>query len=200
MISRLRGTLLEKNPPHLLVDVQGLGYELEASMFSFYRLPEVGKEVILYTHLVVREDAHLLYAFSHEQERILFRGLIKISGIGPKLALSILSAIEPDTFVVHVTESNTDALVRIPGVGKKTAERLIIEMRDRLNDWTNASGINIQQSALPDADKPIQEAMSALLALGYKPAEARRAITESAKMHQASEDIIRHALRSMVRG
>src|SRR5262249_12098271 len=118
MIGRLRGILLEKTPPHLLVDVQGLAYELDAPMFSFYRLPAVGQEITLYTHLVVREDAHLLYGFSQEQERALFRTLIKVGGVGPKLALAILSGIEPDAFVDCIMQDDASSLVRIPGVGK----------------------------------------------------------------------------------
>jgi len=197
MIGRLRGVLLEKAPPHLLVDVQGLAYELQASMFSFYRLPAIGQEVILHTHLVVREDAHLLYGFFELQERALFRGLIKVSGVGPKVALAILSGIEPDAFVTSVMQNNTDSLVRIPGIGKKTAERLVVEMRDRLSDWKAESGASISQSVL--ANDSMQEAMSALIALGYKPAEARQAVAAAAKEHQSSEAIIRHALRGMLR-
>lgn len=201
MIGRLRGTLLEKAPPHLLIDVHGLAYELDAPMFSFYRLPAVGEEVVLYTHLVVREDAHLLYGFSQETERALFRSLIKVSGVGPKLALSILSGIEPDAFVDCVMQDDTDSLVRIPGVGKKTAERLIVEMRDRLADWKTETGAIVQQNtSLESHKKPVQEATSALMALGYKPAEARRAVSEAAKEHQSSESIIRHALRGMLKG
>lgn len=197
MIGRLRGILLEKAPPHLLIEVQGLAYELQASMFSFYRLPAVGQEVTLHTHLIVREDAHLLYGFFDLQERVLFRGLIKVSGIGPKVALAILSGIEPDAFVTSVMQNNTDTLVRIPGIGKKTAERLVVEMRDRLSDWKTANGDNVSSSVLT-GDQATQEAMSALIALGYKPAEARQAVAHAAKEHQSSEAIIRHALRGML--
>jgi Holliday junction DNA helicase RuvA len=198
MIGRMRGILLEKSPPHLLIDVQGLAYELQASMFSFYRLPAIGQEVTLHTHLIVREDAHLLYGFFEPQERVLFRGLIKVSGIGPKVALAILSGIEPDAFVTSVMQNNTDSLVRIPGIGKKTAERLVVEMRDRLNDWKTEAGNNISQSVL-SGDKSTQEAISALMALGYKPVEARQAVALAAKEHQSSEAIIRHALRGMLK-
>lgn len=198
MIARLRGILLEKSPPHLLIDVQGLAYELQASMFSCYRLPAIGQEVILHTHLVVREDAHLLYGFFEAQERTLFRDLIKVNGIGPKVALAILSGIEPDAFVTSVMQNNTDSLVRIPGIGKKTAERLVIEMKDRLKSWKTESGENISQTVLT-SDQPTQEAISALLALGYKPAEARQAVLTAAKEHQSSEMIIRHALRGMLK-
>jgi len=198
MIGRLRGILLEKAPPHLLIDVQGLAYELQASMFSFYRLPPVGQEVILHTHLVVREDAHLLYGFLDLQERALFRGLLKVSGVGPKVALAILSGIEPDAFVTSVMQNNADSLVRIPGIGKKTAERLVMEMRDRLNDWETKIGTAISPVAV-NHEQPTQEAINALLALGYKPAEARQAVAAAAKEHQSSEAIIRHALRGMLR-
>lgn len=199
MIGRLRGIILEKKAPDLLVEVQGVSYELQASMYSFYRLPAVGQEVMLHTHLVVREDAHLLYGFFALPERALFRGLIKVSGVGPKVALAILSGIEPDTFVASVMQNNTDTLVRIPGIGKKTAERLIIEMRDRLKDWKAESGERMSPIPLQE-DQPSQEAISALLALGYKPNEARQAVAVAAKEHQSSEAIIRQALRSMVKG
>lgn len=197
MISRLRGTLLEKAPPRLLVDVNGLGYELEAPMFSFYRLPAVGETVMLYTHLVVREDAHLLYGFAQEQERSLFRSLLKVSAVGPKLALTILSGIEPDAFVDCIISQDTGSLVRIPGVGKKTAERLVVEMRDRLSDWKPDTQ---EVTNITSGNLATQEAVSALLALGYKAPEARRAVTAAAKEHQTSEALIRHALRSMVTG
>lgn len=198
MIGRLRGILLEKKPPDILIEVQGVSYELQASMYSFYRLPGVGEEVMLYTHLVVREDAHLLYGFFALQERTLFRGLIKVSGIGPKVALAILSGIEPDAFVASVMQNNTDSLVRIPGIGKKTAERLVVEMRDRLKEWKAVSEVSAMP--LPHLEEdPTQEAISALLALGYKPNEARQAVTLAAKEHQSSEAIIRQALRSMLK-
>jgi Holliday junction DNA helicase RuvA len=198
MIGRVKGTLLEKSPPRLLIDVQGLAYELEASMFSFYHLPAIGEQVSLHTHLVVREDAHLLYGFFQERERMLFRNLIKVSGIGPKVALAILSGIEPDVFVTYVMQNNTDSLVRIPGIGKKTAERLVVEMRDRLGDWKVESGVAINQM-LMTGDHTSQEAVSALMALGYKLPEARSAVLNAAKEHQTSEAIIRHALRNMLK-
>lgn len=200
MIGRLRGTLLEKAPPRLLVDVQGLAYELDAPMFSFYRLPAIGEEVVLYTHLVVREDAHALYGFSQEQERALFRSLIKVSNVGPKLALSILSGIEPDAFVHCILQDDADSLVRIPGVGKKTAERLVIEMRDRLGDWKIESNPSVQKNVSHNQNQPVQEAISALIALGYKPTEAKHAVNKVAKEHQSSEAMIRHALRNMLQG
>ena len=135
MIGRLTGTLLAKQPPALLLDVAGVGYELEAPMTTFYTLPAVGETVTLHTHLVVREDAHLLFGFASEDERRLFRALIKVSGVGARLALTILSGVSADEFVRCVQDSDTATLVRLPGIGKKTAERLIVEMRDRLDDW-----------------------------------------------------------------
>jgi Holliday junction DNA helicase RuvA len=196
MIARLRGILLEKSPPHLLIDVQGLAYELQASMFSFYRLPAVGQEVILHTHLVVREDAHLLYGFFEPKERALFRDLIRVSGVGPKVALAILSATEPDAFVSSIMQHNAQSLVCIPGIGKKTAERLIVEMRDRLSDWEMELGDLLSKTQVTQ-DQPTQEAISALMALGYKSNEARQAITQAAKEHQTSEAMIRHALQNI---
>lgn len=200
MIGRLQGTLLEKTPPWLLIDVSGLAYEVESSMFTFYRLPDVGQAVTLHTHLVVREDAQLLYGFTHLHERALFRNLIKVSGVGPKLALAILSGIEPDNFVSCVMQNDTASLVRVPGVGKKTAERLIVEMRDRLRDWQMESGALLSDTII-NGDKATQEAISALISLGYKPAEAKQAITEVSKDQgpQSSEVFIREALRRMLK-
>ena len=198
MIGRLRGILLEKMPPRLLVDVQGLAYELEAPMSSFYRLPAIEQEVVLHTHLIVREDAHLLYGFSQEQERSLFRSLIKINGIGPKLALAILSGIEPDEFVNCVVRSDAASLVRIPGVGKKMAERLLVEMQDKLTNWQFSLDTSTMQKQLPSVYDPVEEAISALMALGYKQPEARRAVTAVAKEYRTSEDMIRYALRRML--
>lgn len=196
MISRIRGKLLEKNPPQLLVEVQGIAYELDAPMFSFYRLPMIGEEVVLFTHFVVREDAQLLYGFTAEKERSLFRNLIKVSAIGPKLALAILSGMEAESFVDCVLKNDVASLVRIPGVGKKTAERLVIEMRDRLGDWQTSVSPQLNTS-----ENPVnQEAISALVALGYKPNEARTAVNQIADEHQSSEELIRHALRNMVTG
>jgi Holliday junction DNA helicase RuvA len=201
MIGRIKGILLEKTPPSLLIDVAGVAYELDAPMFTFYRLPDIGKEVILHTHLVVREDAHLLYGFAKERERALFRSLIKVSSVGPKMALAILSGIEPDSFVNCVTHNDTDSLIRIPGVGKKTAERLIIEMRDRLHDWKpDALEPTNPTPTAYASNKATQEATSALIALGYKPNEARQAVSHVADEHQSSEEIIRHALRGMLKG
>jgi Holliday junction DNA helicase RuvA len=200
MIGRLKGILLEKTPPQLLLDVNGVAYELHAPMFTFYRIPDIGQEVVLHTHLVVREDAQLLYGFSQERERALFRSLIKVSAVGPKLALAILSGIEPDQFVECILNSDSDSLVRVPGIGRKTAERLLIEMRDRLADWQTTTGSNAVKIPLNAGDKITQDATSALIALGYKPVEARRAVTQIAQDHQTSEELIRHALRGMIKG
>ncbi len=200
MITRLRGMLLEKQPPSLVIDIGGLAYELQASMNTFYRLPEIGSEIVLHTHFVVREDAQSLYAFWELRERALFRTLLKVNGIGPKVALAILSSIEPDLFVRSVTEQNASALQRLPGIGKKTAERIIVEMRDRLSDWQMDDNL-IELPALaikePTAKRVEQDAISALIALGYKPHEASKAIAQIAKENLTSEELIRHALKNM---
>ncbi len=198
MIGRLRGILLEKRPPWLLLEVHGVGYELEASMNTFFRLPEVGSEVTLHTHLVVREDAQLLYGFLEGRERTLFRALIKVSGIGARLALAILSGMDSDSFVRCVNEGDVAALTRLPGIGKKTAERLIVEMRDRLADWTGIPGAVTLPGGAPGPGTPVEDAVSALIALGYKPQEASRAVKAVAADGLSSEEIIRRALRGMV--
>lgn len=202
MIGRLRGILLEKQPPNLLIDVNGVGYELSAPMSSFYQLPEIGREVILHTHLIIREDAHLLFGFYQLRERALFRELIKVNGVGPKLALAILSSMEANAFVQCIMNHDSTSLVRVPGVGKKTAERLVIEMHDRLKDW-EATGeviLNdlIEQPKLAPAKQALQDALSALVALGYKPQEASRAINRVPMEGLSSEQIIRKALQEMV--
>lgn len=203
MIGRLRGTLLEKRAPELLVDVQGVGYEIEAPMSTFYVLPETGAQVTLHTHLVVREDSHSLYGFATESERALFRSLIRVSGIGAKLALTILSGITPDGFIECVHQQDTAALVKLPGVGKKTAERLLMEMRDRFKDWEAAGGgpPNMPAAAMDSVGgSPVQDAVSALIALGYKPNEASRmvrAVGDSGGL--PSEEIIRLALQGVVK-
>ncbi|MGM0704008.1 MAG: Holliday junction branch migration protein RuvA [Pseudomonadota bacterium] len=179
MIGRLRGTLLDKQPPWLVVDVGGVGYELEASMTTLVALPGVGEGVSLYTHLVVRDDAHLLYGFAREQERALFRALIRVNGIGPKLALAILSGMDEEAFMHCVMDDDAKALTRLPGVGKKTAERLIIEMRDRFPHWERQDGVVLPTQPasasmdLPGSD-PLVDAEAALVSLGYKPAEAAK--------------------------
>ncbi|MCL6416320.1 Holliday junction branch migration protein RuvA [Aestuariirhabdus sp. Z084] len=202
MIGRLRGLLLEKQPPNLLIEVGGVGYEVDAPMSVFYRLPELGQEVTLYTHFVVREDAQLLYGFADRQERELFRTLIRVNGVGPKLALTILSGIEAPAFVRCVNDNDSASLVKLPGVGKKTAERLIVEMRDKL-DGLNIAGsgdLSEMQAAAGNApvveQSAVQDAVSALVALGYKPAEASRAVAR-AEEGLSSEEIIRQALKGM---
>lgn len=203
MIGQLRGIILEKQPPQLLLDVHGVAYEIDAPMSTFYRLPDIGQEVILLTHLVIREDAHHLYGFYAREERALFRTLLKVNGVGPRLGLTILSSIEPNEFVRCIVNNDTANLVRLPGVGKKTAERLIIEMRDKLTDWQ--SSLPAVSAELNHATKKsgarnhiLQDAISALISLGYKPVEASRAVAKVDDSSLSSEEIIRQALREMV--
>lgn len=198
MIGSLRGILVAKAPPQLVLEVGGIGYEIEAPMSTFYTLPPVGRELRLLTHLVVREDAHILYGFATETERQLFRDLLRVTGIGPKLALTILSGSSVESFTQCVLAQDAAALTKIPGVGRKTAERLLVEMRDRVQAAAQANG-----SALPGDRAPIlgaeAEALSALVALGYKPAEASR-LLQGVRAHGAStEDLIRGALQSAAR-
>lgn len=200
MISFLRGALQFKKPPLLIIEINGLGYECQAPMSTFYQLPEVGHEVFLHTHFAVREDAQVLYAFFQEQERALFRSLIKVSNVGPKLALAILSGIDPDHFVRCILDHDINALTHIPGVGKKTAERLMIEMRDRLQDWGFQP---VEMSLLSDkerGDRITQDALSALVALGFKPQEASRLISLISTEYHSAEELIRLALQSTVKG
>lgn len=201
MIGRLTGILLEKQPPHLLLDVNGVGYELNAPMSTFYQLPSTGEKVSLVTHLVVREDAWLLCGFASSAERRMFRDLIKVNGVGAKLALTILSGISADEFARCIQDGDSSSLVRLPGVGKKTAERLIIEMRDRLKDWesdgmSNSSAVNMSADQQND---PGRDAVSALVALGYKPQVASRMVsTVSRDENVSSEELIRAALKAAV--
>lgn len=206
MIGRLRGVVIEKMPPQLVVDVNGVGYEVEAPMTTFYKLPHLGEEVTLFTHFVVREDAQLLYGFADRNERRLFRDLIKVNGVGPKMALTILSGIEATQFVRCVHDGDTNSLVKLPGVGKKTAERLLVEMKDRLKDWNNApedfalvmSDSDVPMPAANQTDNSLEEAEQALIALGYKPAQASKAINGIYESGMSTEDLIRHALKGMV--
>lgn len=199
MIGQIRGTLLEKQPPFLLVDVNGVGYELSAPMSTFYHLPEIGNEVSLHTHFVVREDAQQLYGFFAKTERALFRTLLKVNGVGPKLGLTILSSIEPDEFVRSILNQDAASLVSVPGIGKKTAERLIVEMRDRLSDWHEAPTLNISQPKKSlGRNQVVQDAISALIALGYKPQEASRVVAKVDADELSSEEIIRRSLREMM--
>lgn len=196
MIGRLSGTLLRKEPPALLVDVNGVGYELEAPMTTFYDLPAVGGKVTLFTHLVVREDAHLLYGFSREAQRRLFRGLLKVNGVGPRVALAVLSGLADDEFVHCVLSEDVARLTQVPGIGRKTAERLIVEMRDKL-PRAPEGGAPASAGARAAPKDPVSEAMSALIALGYKPHEASRAVRAVASKELRAEEIIRQALKSM---
>ena len=201
MIGRLRGSLAEKQPPHVIINVNGVGYELEVPMTTLYRLPSLGEPVTLHTHLVVREDAHLLYGFSEKRERELFRELIRLNGVGPKLALALMSGFEVDELVRCVQAQDASALVKIPGVGKKTAERLLVELKDRFKAWESLPSIAplMMETA---AGRPVvtaeTDAVSALVSLGFKPQEASRAVSAIAEEGLSSEDLIRRALKGMV--
>lgn len=206
MIGRLRGTLISKQPPEIVLDVNGVGYEVQMPMSCLFNLPDVGAEVTLITHFVVREDAQLLYGFNTHAERHLFRQLIKAQGVGPKLALTIMSGMTAHQFVQAVSRDDVAALVKLPGVGKKTAERLVVEMRDKLQNWTSdtpaTDAMPIDMSDLEptvSAARPRDDALDALLALGYKPAQAEKAIANASKQapEASSEELIRAALRSM---
>ena len=197
MIGFLRGRLAAKHPPQLLIDVGGVGYEVEAPMSTFYGLPATGADVSLFTHLVVREDAHVLFAFGTERERRLFRELIKVSNVGPKLALSLLSGMSVDNFLACIEAQDADTLVRIPGVGRKTAERLLIEMRDRIKNLTGLESIGPLTGAVVNSNAGAQsEAFSALIALGYKPAEVTRLLKTVDPSVQTTEELIRGALQA----
>ncbi|MEP6883144.1 MAG: Holliday junction branch migration protein RuvA [Gammaproteobacteria bacterium] len=194
MIGFLKGRLAVKQPPTLMVDVNGVGYEMEAPMSTFYGLPAAGEPVALFTHLVVREDAHILYAFGTDGERRLFRGLLKVSGVGPKIALGILSGASVDDFLRTIEAEDVAMLTRIPGIGRKTAERVIIEMRD-----------SVKKLSMPVAGSPAgvgapvtpqSEAFSALIALGYKPPEVIRLLKSVDEPDLATTEIIRRALKS----
>jgi Holliday junction DNA helicase RuvA len=201
VIGRLSGILIEKQAPFLLIDVNGVGYEVQAPMTSFYPLPEVGAQIVLHTHLSISENAHQLFAFYTKEERLLFRTLIKVSGVGPKMALAILSGMAADDFVRCVKEGDVAALVKVPGVGKKTAERLIIEVKDRLSDWDSTPSDNESTTDSmfngPSSDI-IADAESALIALGYKPTQAAQMISAAQKIESVtnSEALIRLALKS----
>lgn len=202
MIGFLRGKLVAKAPPQLVLDVQGVGYEVEAPMTTFYNLPALGEEVRLHTHLVVREDAHILFGFSSETDRMMFRTLIKVNGVGPKLALTILSGQSAEEFHHCIRNNDTQALVRLPGVGKKTAERLIVEMRDRLPDLSDSSDSAVTMTSAdpqPAIGNPRQEAISALCALGYKAQDAAKMVQNIAVEDKRCEDIIRLALQGAAR-
>ena len=202
MIGRLRGTLIEKYPPYLLLDVNGVGYELQAPMTTFYRLPAIGAEVILHTHLSITENLHQLFGFADQRDRSLFRTLIKVNGVGPKLAVGILSGMEADDIARCVRDNNIKALTKVPGIGTKTAERLVIELRDRLKNWDMPHGDLLAHSEIQQIagnNDFYAEAESALIALGYKPVEAAKMVATATKQkpNASSEELIRLALRSM---
>nr|WP_221798497.1 Holliday junction branch migration protein RuvA [Oceanobacter mangrovi] len=198
MIGRLQGILLEKSAPDLLIDVAGVGYELQAPISTCAVLGRIGDPVILYTHLAIREDAHQLYGFSDKGQRTLFRTLIKVSGVGPKLALAILSGMDVNSFAQCVHAEDINALTKLPGVGKKTAERLIVEMRDRLKEWQTPGPLwdAVSQQEVAAADAILMEAESALIALGYKPTEAAKMLNKVAGQATTPEELIRLALRN----
>ncbi|NCA69746.1 MAG: Holliday junction branch migration protein RuvA [Sphingobacteriia bacterium] len=198
MIGRLRGQILSKHPPQLVIDVGGVGYELEAPMSTFYELPAVGETVILLTHLLVREDAQILYGFASERERALFRRLLKVTGVGARMALAILSGMDAARFAQCVEQQDVAALIRVPGIGRKTAERLLVELRDRLE--TTPGGITAGAGLPPVSSDPrdtrLADAISALVALGYRPADAARMARGADDGQVSTEEIIRQALRA----
>ena len=205
MIGRLRGIILEKQPPEILLEVSGVGYELQLPMTCFYELPSLGEEVILYTHFVVREDAQLLYGFNNRRERSLFRELLKANGVGPKLALAILSGMSANQVVSAIEREDISSLIKLPGVGKKTAERLVVEMKDRLKGWSDGAlftpmtyAVGVAQANGEPLSNVEEEAISALLALGYKPQQAATVVSKVAKPEMKVEALIREALRAML--
>lgn len=206
MIGLIRGTLLEKQPPEILIEAGGVGYEVQLPMTSFYQLPEIGEQATVHIHFVVREDAQLLFGFAAKSERALFRELIKVNGVGPKLALTILSGMSAQQFIQCVSHDDVSGLVKLPGVGKKTAERLLVEMRDRLQKLMAAqesgqSSINAvplpADNAFVTVNDAKEEALSALIALGYKAPQASKVINSVYTEDISSENLIREALRSM---
>ena len=204
MIGRPRGIILEKQPPQVLIEVNGVGYEVHMPMTCFYELPDLNQEAVIFTQFVVREDAQLLFGFNNKQERALFRELIKTNGVGPKLALAILSGMSAQQFVSAVEREEIATLIKLPGVGKKTAERLVVEMKDRFKgmsgDLFNPAAIDVPLSSSAPAaapeDDPESEAASALVALGYKPQEASRMVSKIARPGADCETLIREALRA----
>jgi Holliday junction DNA helicase RuvA len=201
MIGRLRGEVAQKQAPHLLLDVNGVGYELETPLSTFFNLPEAGQQVTLFTHLTVREDAHVLYAFATEAERALFRSLLKVSGVGAKMALGILSGMSADEFARCVESGDVASLVRLPGIGRKTAERLIVEMRDRLAKLSDQSGVTMASVAghPAPAQTAKSDALAALVALGYKSQDAERMVKAVETEAMDSEAMIRAALQRTVK-
>jgi Holliday junction DNA helicase RuvA len=199
MIGFVRGRLVGKLPPQLVIEAGGIGYELDAPMTTFYRLPEIGREVMLHTHLVIREDAHVLYGFATERERRLFRELIRVSGVGPRIALALLSGISVERFLECLESEDADTLVRVPGIGRKTAERLIVEMRDRAAVFGPVAQGRAAGDGSVESRGPHAEAFSALVALGYKPAEVTRMLNAIDATDATTEDLIRQALKSVAK-
>ena len=192
MIGSLRGTLTLKQPPTLILEVAGVGYEVQAPMSTFYQLPDIARDLSLYTHLIVREDARELYGFATLEERVLFRSLIRISGVGGRMALSILSGMSAEDFAACIQRKDVATLIKIPGVGKKTAERLIVEMKDRMTEL--AAGVMAQTG--PGAVGAQHEAYSALIALGYRAPEVSKMLRDIDSAGRSVEDIIRLALQT----
>ncbi len=197
MIGRLSGVLIEKQAPDLLIDVNGVGYEVQAPLSSFLDIGPVGSKITLLTHFVVREDAQLLYGFSDKMQRTMFRTLIKVSGVGPKLALGILSSMDADTFARCIQNHEVAALTKLPGVGKKTAERLIVEMQDRLKEWQTQAPLwaAAEQTEVAGRNHLLAEAEGALISLGYKPQEAAKMLSKMPADIVSSEEMIRRALK-----
>ncbi|QJR79824.1 Holliday junction branch migration protein RuvA [Alteromonas pelagimontana] len=203
MIGRIQGILQEKQPPEVLIDVGGVGYEIHMPMTSFYQLPAVGEPVMLYTHFVVREDAQLLFGFVEKMERELFRELIKANGVGPKLGLTILSGMSAGQFLINVQNEDVSALVSLPGIGKKTAERLVVELKDRLAKFGKSQHVVPSDQAQPKPGNTIfavndakEEALSALVALGYKAVQASKMVSGVYEDGMQSETVIREALKA----
>jgi Holliday junction DNA helicase RuvA len=199
MIGFLRGLLVHKDPPHLVVEVSGVGYEVEAPTSTWTRLPDLGQEVQLRTHLVIREDQHLLFGFATEAERRLFRDLLKVSGVGARIGLAILSGISVEGFVRCVQSRDTAALTKVPGVGRKTAERLIVDLRDRIEEMTAAgigAGVAAHSAEPAVPATPENEVLDALVSLGYKPAEARRMVEQARPASDTTADLLRAALKA----
>jgi Holliday junction DNA helicase RuvA len=204
MIGKLKGTIEEKVAPELLLDCHGVCYEVHMPLTSFYQLPEVGQQAEVFIHFVVREDAQLLYGFANKTERLLFRQLIKTNGVGPKMALTVLSGMSAEQFVRCVLNEDTSTLVKLPGVGKKTAERLIVELRDRLKDWgveampDSKQMANVIEEVFEMPASAFDDAVSALVALGYSYVQATKAIKKVHRDGLNSEDLIKNALRAML--
>ena len=199
MIGQIKGTLVEKNPPEILVEVGGITYEILVPMSTLYQLPELGELILLHTHFSVREDAQNLYGFSDVKAKRMFRSLIRVNGVGPKMALGILSSMSVDDFVQTIQNNDTDAMIRLPGIGKKTAERLIIEMRDKLSEW--GSNEAATENSIVSRSAIMKDAEIAMINLGYKPQQAARAIAKVLKTNPEisdSEQLIRFSLKSMV--